>query len=185
MSEETSIAEKICLTPVGFVRSTITHPELKADAENISLAEGNQGARDRVKKLATHVSEVVIDERFDGILDGIEEFSHVLVLYWPHLIPQESRSLLKVHPMGRKDLPLKGIFSTCSPARPNPVLVSAVRLLSRDGNVLKVQALEAVDGSPVIDIKPYMTHYLRPEGVKMADWMDRMLEEVGAGQGDG
>ena len=172
----------ILLKPVGYVRSSIVQPELKADAEDIVLKEGNEGARARVEKLSTHISEIVIDECFDGILDGIEEFSHVLVLYWPHLVPEESRSLLKVHPMGRKDLPLKGIFSTCSPARPNPILVTAVRLLSRMGNTLRVQGLEAIDGSPIVDIKPYMTHYYRPEGVSMAGWMEKLLEEVGAGE---
>ncbi len=175
-------AMEILLKPVGCVRSTLVQPELHADADDIVLKEGNEGARERVEMVAKNISEIVIETCFDGILDGIEEFSHILVLYWPHLVPEESRSLLKVHPMGRTDLPMKGIFSTCSPARPNPILVTAVKLLSRVGNTLSVEGLEAVDGSPIIDIKPYMTHYYRPEGVAMAGWMEKLLEEVGAGE---
>ncbi|SCY68691.1 tRNA (N6-threonylcarbamoyladenosine(37)-N6)-methyltransferase TrmO [Desulfoluna spongiiphila] len=178
MPTETSATRDMYLTPVGVIRSSLSNPELKAGVDGIELKKGDEDVRARVKKIADLVSELVIDDRFDGILEGVEEFSHVLVLYWPHLIPDESRSVLQVHPMGRKDFPLKGVFSTCSPARPNPVLVTAVRLLSREGNVLKVQGLEAVDGSPIIDIKPYMTHYYRPEGVEMAGWMQRALEEV-------
>ncbi|VFQ45472.1 tRNA (N6-threonylcarbamoyladenosine(37)-N6)-methyltransferase TrmO [Desulfoluna butyratoxydans] len=178
MATETSTTREMCLTSVGVVRSSLTNPELKARKDGIELKKGDEDVRARVKKISELVSEIVIDDRFDGILEGIEEFSHILVLYWPHLVPDEGRSVLQVHPMGRKDVPLKGVFSTCSPARPNPVLVTAVPLVSREGNVLKVQGLEAVDGSPIIDIKPYMTHYYRPEGVEMAGWMCRLLEEV-------
>ena len=181
MCSESHETMALTLTPVGVVRSSLADPELKADEKNLELEEGTEGARERVRKLATLVSEIVIEDRLDGILEGIEEFSHILVLYWPHKVPHASRSLCQVHPMGRKDVPLKGIFATCSPARPNPVLVTAVRLLSRDGNVLKVQGLEAIDGSPVVDIKPYMTHYYRPDGVVMAEWMETLLAEVGAG----
>jgi len=178
MPTENCVTGEMRLTPVGYVRSSLSQPELKARKDGIELKKGDEDVKAWTKKISTLVSELVIDDRFDGILEGIEEFSHILVLYWPHLIPDESRSILQVHPMGRKDVPLKGVFSTCSPARPNPVLVTAVRLLSRDGNVLKVQALEAVDGSPIIDIKPYMTQYYRPEEVEMAGWMCRLLEEV-------
>lgn len=171
MADVKCTAESLCLSPVGFVRSSLATPGLKAGSDGIERKQGNGDRKTRDQKIAAQVSELVIDERFDGILEGIEEFSHILVLYWPHLIPEESRSLLQVHPMGRQDLPLKGIFATCSPARPNPVLVTAVRLLSRVDNVLRVQGFEAVDGSPIIDIKPYTTHYYRPDGVKMAEWM--------------
>jgi tRNA (Thr-GGU) A37 N-methylase len=78
--------------------------------------------------------------------------------------------------MGRKDLPLVGVFSTCSPARPNPVLVIAVRLLERDGYTLRVQGLDAVDGSPVVDIKPYLPSYYAIEDAKLSDWMNHILE---------
>ena len=81
--------------------------------------------------------------------------------------------------MGRKDLPLQGIFATCSPVRPNPVLVSAVRLLERTGNVLKVKGLDAVDGSPVIDIKPYVLPYYGVENSTVPEWMIKIHRDLG------
>jgi tRNA-Thr(GGU) m(6)t(6)A37 methyltransferase TsaA len=109
----------------------------------------------------------------------IRILSFILVLYWPHLIGSEGRNLKRVHPMGRKDLPVQGIFSTCSPARPNPVLVSAVPLLERKGNILKVKGLEAVDQSPIIDIKPYVTSYYRIENPVLPEWMITIHKELG------
>jgi tRNA-Thr(GGU) m(6)t(6)A37 methyltransferase TsaA len=119
----------------------------------------------------------VIDDDLEGILDGIEDFSHIMVLYWAHRITHEGRSILKAHPMGRKDFPLVGIFSTCSPARPNLVCLTAVRLLGRKGNVLIVEGLDAVDGTPLVDIKPYVPSYYAVADVKMADWMARIVSE--------
>lgn len=120
----------------------------------------------------------MVDERLSGILDGIEGFSHILVLYWPHLVAPNRRNLLKLHPMGRKDIPRQGVFATCSPARPNPVLVTAVRLLERNGNVLRVQGLEAVDGSPIVDIKPYNPRYYRVESPVVPEWMTKLQREI-------
>jgi tRNA (Thr-GGU) A37 N-methylase len=82
--------------------------------------------------------------------------------------------------MGRKDMPLVGVFSTCSPARPNPVLVSAVTLLARTGYTLRVEGLDAVNGSPVIDIKPYLPSYYSVRDAKLSGWMNRILAEIGA-----
>ncbi len=110
-------------------------------------------------------------------MDGIEDFSHVLVLYWAHKTKEEARNLIKVHPMGRKDFPLVGIFATCSPARPNPILVTAVRLMERNGNTLRVQGFEAIDGSPVIDIKPYNPHYYLVKDINLPHWMKEIQKE--------
>jgi len=121
---------------------------------------------------------LIIDPRWEELLDGIEDFSHILVLYWPHLIDPERRNLRKVHPMGRKDLPFKGIFATCSPARPNPVLVSAVPLIARKANVLSVKGLEALEGSPIVDVKPYSESYLRVDNLNVADWMEKIHREL-------
>ncbi|MCA1785276.1 MAG: TrmO family methyltransferase [Desulfobacteraceae bacterium] len=70
----------------------------------------------------------------------------------------------------RPPLPRQGIFATCSSARPNPVLVSAVPLLERHGNTLKARGLEAVDGSPVIDIKPYAASYYGAGNATVPEW---------------
>ena len=169
----------ITLVPVGIVRSPIKDPTLKAGddglARQVRMPQEEKAYR---KKLETAVSELVVAEALSEILDGIEGFSHLLVLYWPHLVAAERRKLLKVHPKGRKDIPRQGIFATCSPARPNPVLVTAVRLLQRTGNVLRVQGLEAVDGSPIVDIKPYNPRYYRVENPVVPEWMNKLQREA-------
>jgi tRNA-Thr(GGU) m(6)t(6)A37 methyltransferase TsaA len=160
------------IKPVGVVRNNIKEPSLVAHSGDLNRQ--NEGRRP--SRPAESVSEIIIDPSFAGIIDGIEDFSHLLVLYWAHRVTPEGRSLTKVHPMGRKDLPLVGVFSTCSPARPNPVLVIAVRLLERSGYTLRVQGLDAVDGSPVVDIKPYLPSYYAIEDAKLSDWMNHILE---------
>ncbi|SDU47241.1 tRNA (N6-threonylcarbamoyladenosine(37)-N6)-methyltransferase TrmO [Desulfobacula phenolica] len=169
---------EIILKPTGIVKSSIKAPSLKADHKDINPAKAKEEMKQQHRELKEHISQIIIDKKFEEILEGIEEFSHILVLYWPHLVPEKSRELLKVHPMGRKDLPQKGIYATCSPARPNPILVTAVKLLSRKDNVLEVKGFEAVDGSPVIDIKPYVSHYYSPEDVTVSGWMQDLTEEL-------
>jgi tRNA-Thr(GGU) m(6)t(6)A37 methyltransferase TsaA len=164
--------DDMVIRPVGVVRNDIKEPSLVAHSGDLN----RQNADRRPSRPDENVSEIVIYPDFAGILDGIEDFSHLLVLYWAHRVTPEGRSLTRVHPMGRKDLPLVGVFSTCSPARPNPVLVIAVRLLERDGYTLQVQGLDAVDGSPVVDIKPYLPSYYAIEDAKLSDWMNRIFE---------
>ncbi|MFO7884641.1 MAG: tRNA (N6-threonylcarbamoyladenosine(37)-N6)-methyltransferase TrmO [Desulfobacteraceae bacterium] len=168
---------KMIMEPVGIIKNTITAPSLKGDEKELSSTMKHEEMIKRHAKIKQTISEIVIYDRFEGICEGIEDFSHVLVLYWPHLLPEKSRSLLKVHPMGNKDLPEKGIFSTCSPARPNPVLITAVELISRKGNSLMVKGLEAVNGSPVVDIKPYTLSYHRQKNIKVAKWMEDTLKD--------
>jgi tRNA (Thr-GGU) A37 N-methylase len=83
--------------------------------------------------------------------------------------------------MGRKDLPLVGIFATCSPARPNPLCAIVVRLLERNGNRLKVEGLDAIDGSPVIDIKPYNPSYYDAGEVRIPPWLEQIHRDLAAG----
>ena len=162
------------LRAVGIVRSPLKEPSLVANSGDLEqrprIMEAREGQR--------VISELVIDSDLAGITDGLEDFSHLLVLYWAHRVGQDGRFITKAHPMGRKDFPMVGIFATCSPARPNPVCATVVPLLERKGNVLKVQGLDAIDGSPVIDIKPYNPSYYAAEDVKVADWMAQIHREI-------
>lgn len=164
---------KMLLRPVGVVRNKIKGLSLAASSQDLEW----KAKLEKAKKEKGVTSELVIDPELVGILDGIEDFSHLLVLYWAHRIPPEARSLTKVHPMGRKEFPQKGIFATCSPARPNPICATTVRLLERKANVLKVEGLDAVDGTPLIDIKPYVPSYYAADEVKIADWMIQIERE--------
>jgi L-fuculose-phosphate aldolase len=96
---------------------------------------------------------IEIHPGYSDALDGIETWDQLLVTCWLHLAP---RDILKVHPTGDKELPLSGVFGTRSPVRPNPVAVYVVELLRVDGNRLHVRGIDAVDGTPVLDIKPFI-----------------------------
>jgi tRNA-Thr(GGU) m(6)t(6)A37 methyltransferase TsaA len=169
---------ELFIKPVGFVKSDLKKPSLKANGEGIELEQGLRKAVAEAKIIHSLVCDLIIHPRFQGILDGLEDFSHAVVLYWPHLLPTQGRSLIKVHPMGLKEFPLVGVFATCSPARPNPILVTTVRIVEKKENILTVQGLEALDGSPIIDIKPYTTNYLSADDVKMPDWMNQIHQTM-------
>ena len=120
-------------------------------------------------------AEITIDAAWEGALDGIEEFSHIWVLWWIDRFddPPEAR---RVHPEGRAEMPLVGLFATRSPHRPFPIGLTAVRLLERTGNRLVVQGLDAFVDTPVLDIKPYLRRGdLVPEAVGPA-WLERLWQ---------
>ena len=105
------------------------------------------GTRERVK------ARIEIFPEYAEGLKGIEAYEELLVLYWMDRLEEKDRKILIVHPRGDASRPKRGVFSTRSPLRPNPIGLSKVRLLGRDGNVLEVDGLDAVDGTPVIDLK--------------------------------
>ncbi len=157
--------EQFSLQAVGVVRNGL----------EAKCRDKEQDCRSWAEKVKNHVSQVVIDPGLEGILDGIDDFSHLLVLYWPHLVAEnQRRRCCRVRPMQRRDMPLKGIFATCSPVRPNPVLVTAVELVRRRANTLFVKGLDALDGSPVLDIKPYVESLYRVEKTRVPSWMAKL-----------
>jgi tRNA-Thr(GGU) m(6)t(6)A37 methyltransferase TsaA len=115
-------------------------------------------------------SEIVIDSRLTEALDGIEEFSHIIVLFWMHRLP-EGGTPLKQRPMGNPERPIRGLFALRTPNRPNPIGKTTVRLLERRGNILRVEGLDALDGSPVIDIKPYLPGYDAATDATVPAWI--------------
>jgi len=120
------------------------------------------------------VSEIEIDGKWAELLDGIEEFSHIIVLFWMHAVPPDSPPPARVHPRGRADLPLVGLFATRAPQRPNPIGLTIVKLLKRRGTTLTVQGLDAIDGTPVIDIKSYMIPKIAPKEIRMPEWVAKL-----------
>lgn len=117
-------------------------------------------------------AEIEIKPEYAEALDNLDEFSHIIVLYWLHR--QAGRELsLKIHPRGNREIPPKGLFATRSPRRPNPVGKATVRLLERRGNRLRVQGLDAIDGTPVIDIKPYIPGYDSADDARVPPWIKR------------
>lgn len=122
------------------------------------------------------VSEIHLSEDFAPGLTGIGEFSHVLVLFLMHEATfDEARHLIR-RQRDREDMPLTGIFAQRARHRPNPIGVTAVRLLEVHGNVLRVQGLDAIDGTPVLDIKPYLPAFDRVESPTVPEWVNRLME---------
>jgi tRNA-Thr(GGU) m(6)t(6)A37 methyltransferase TsaA len=121
------------------------------------------------------VSEVVLDESLSEGLDGIQEFSHILILYWMHRAAEVEPVRMRRHPRGRADLPEVGIFAQRAAQRPNPIGVAAVKLLRREKNRLFVQGLDAINGTPVLDVKPYVPRYDAVESPRVPEWVSRLL----------
>jgi tRNA-Thr(GGU) m(6)t(6)A37 methyltransferase TsaA len=120
-------------------------------------------------------SRIIIDQEWAEGLEGLEEFSHIVVLFWLDR-PKTNETPLQVHPEAREDLPLVGVFATRAPVRPNPIGVTAVELLARDGNVLRVRGLDAYDGTPVLDIKPYLIRGDMKPGAAVPNWLQRLWD---------
>jgi tRNA-Thr(GGU) m(6)t(6)A37 methyltransferase TsaA len=99
------------------------------------------------------VSNIVIEKEYVAGLDGIEDWSHLYVIFWMHKILDEKKTL--ICPRSEPDMPSVGIFATRAPIRPNPIGLTLVELVRREGNVLVVKGLDALSGTPVLDIKPY------------------------------
>ena len=122
------------------------------------------------------VSEVVLDETLADGLDGLEAFSHVLVLYWMHRAAEAEPVRMRRRPQGRADMPEVGIFAQRARHRPNPIGVTAVRLLRREKNRLMVQGLDAINGTPVVDVKPYVPQFDSVDGPTAPTWVSQLME---------
>ena len=125
------IPAEIAIRPIGYVRA-------KASSERI----------DRKK-----ISEIVIDRKISPALEGVDAFSHLFVLYWMHQVPGKEKRRLKVSLGG--GLAPRGAFASRTEKRPNPIGLTLVQLKEIKGNVVRVKGLDAVDGTPVLDIKPF------------------------------
>jgi tRNA-Thr(GGU) m(6)t(6)A37 methyltransferase TsaA len=126
------------LRPVGIVRSSLSSREG-------CPKQGGEGAPD---------AWLEIFPAFTDALDGIAVGSDILILTWLH---KGRRDLLKVHPRGNPDEPLRGVFATRSPDRPNPIGLHRVEVLEiQESDRIRVGPLEALDGTPVIDMKPIL-----------------------------
>ena len=147
--------EEISLKPIGLVQTT---------------SVGNE-VRDR-----NRLSQIILENELVEALDGIEEFSHIFVIFWLHKISKEQRQTLKVHPRGRRDMPLLGIFATRTMLRPNPIGLTLVELVRVEGRVLTVRGLDAIDGTPVLDIKPFDSWDMT-KTAKVPRWWIRLKDE--------
>jgi tRNA-Thr(GGU) m(6)t(6)A37 methyltransferase TsaA len=146
---------QILLHPIGIVRSPVTDP-----------------SRDEYWGGIQSVIELDVPSE---AIAGLGEFSHIVVVYHFHQVAPESVERGARHPKGRQDWPSVGIFSQRAKRRPNRIGVSTCRLLKIDGSKLTVEELDAIDGSPVIDVKPYMSGFGPVGEVREPQWSRELM----------
>ncbi|HJX38233.1 MAG TPA: tRNA (N6-threonylcarbamoyladenosine(37)-N6)-methyltransferase TrmO [Anaerolineae bacterium] len=145
----------LTLTPIGHVES--------------GVQKGEQAIWEELE------SRIVLDGQWAEGLQGLDEFSHIVVVFWLDR-PSEAEVSLKVHPEAKEELPLVGLFATRTPLRPNPIGLTSVELLSVEGPTLRVRGLDAFDGTPVLDIKPYLVRGdLKPDA-SVPGWLRQLWE---------
>jgi tRNA-Thr(GGU) m(6)t(6)A37 methyltransferase TsaA len=123
--------------PVGYVRSSLT-------SRSQAPRQGNEGAPS---------ASIEVDPAWRAGLSGIEVGHELILLSWFH---EARRDVLKLHPRNDPSLPITGVFATRSPDRPNPIGLHRVRVLAVGESSLEVEPLEAIDGTPIVDIKPVL-----------------------------
>jgi tRNA (adenine37-N6)-methyltransferase len=127
-----------------------------------------------VVRRADDAAWIEIVEEYRGAMLGLEGFSHILVLFWFHENDTaEFRRTLQVHPRKDPSNPLTGVFATHSPKRPNLIGLTRCRVTAIEGACIRVDAIDAVDGTPVIDIKCFIPDPEGPADVRVPDWVRR------------
>jgi 8-oxo-dGTP diphosphatase len=134
-------------------------------------------AKEPARRWDDVVSEVVLDEEYTEGLDGLDEFSHCVIVFFMHRAGR--KVVMKARPRGRADMPFTGIFALRTPHRPNPIGITTVEIIGRDRNLLVVRGLDAIDGTPVLDVKPHIPQGGRgggdlQDGVRVPEWVGRL-----------
>ncbi|MEE8167296.1 MAG: tRNA (N6-threonylcarbamoyladenosine(37)-N6)-methyltransferase TrmO [Candidatus Hydrothermarchaeales archaeon] len=143
--------KEITLKPIGFVKNTIKEA--------------------RFGNFADEVSEIIVNEEFTEALMGIDDYSHVIIVYW---MDKVKGYVITHRPQGNPNVPIVGIFACRCPTRPNPIAITNVRLVGHEGNKIKVKGLDILDGTPIIDIKPYWPQYDNVVDKKIPDWVNKL-----------
>ena len=150
--------------PIGIIRSPFKEPR--------GMPIQPAGARD-IEGTVEIASEYV-----EGLKD-IEGFSHIILIYHFHL---SAGYLLKVEPYMDKES--HGVFATRAPSRPNPIGISVVRLVKIDGNTLYIQDADIVDGTPLLDVKPYVPEFDTRKAEKIG-WLEKNVNKLSEARDDG
>lgn len=136
-------------------------------------------ARSKIKEqqfggFKNETTEIILDKKYTLALEGLENYSHLIVLYWMN--EAEGVVRLRHRPQGNPKVPEVGIFATRCQWRPNCIGVSTVPLISINKNIVKVKDLDIIDNTPILDIKPYLPDYDNAEGeVKLPDWTKKLV----------
>lgn len=148
--------EPVSWRPIGVVRNNVAEPR----------ADGWESVR----------SDVIVRDELESALDGIDAYSHIIVVFAFDKVP-ESEQKLRLHHRSDPRIPELGVLATRSQLRPNPVGVSVVRLLRRRRTILRVEGLDAIDGTPVLDVKPYFANYDAVPDAAIPAWAQALRDE--------
>jgi tRNA-Thr(GGU) m(6)t(6)A37 methyltransferase TsaA len=144
------------LEPIGTVRSPVSEG-----------VDENWGAV---------IAEIHLAEQLAAGLQGLDQFSHLLVVFWMHQSSFDAASDLVRRPRGRADMPPVGIFAQRAKHRPNPIGITPVELVGVSGSVLTVRGLDAIDGTPVLDLKPYVPTFDHVKNAAVPEWIERLMQ---------
>jgi tRNA (adenine37-N6)-methyltransferase len=147
----------ITLSPIGTVKNS-----------RRTIEDDNWGGVDSTIELDSTINEEALFQ--------IEEFSHAEIFYYFHLVEESKIEMGARHPRNNKDRPKVGIFAQRGKNRPNRLGASIVKIIKRDGNQLFVQGLDAINGTPVLDIKPVMKEFLPCEEVRQPEWATELMK---------
>jgi len=122
-------------------------------------------------------SRIEIDPRYVKGLLGLSEFSHAVIVFHLDRIPSfDSAKQITRNPRGMENLPPVGVFAQRTKFRPNPLGVTTVELVAVDDKGVTVRGLDALDGTPVLDIKPYIPAFERKDDVRLPPWVEKMMD---------
>ena len=147
--------EKIILTPIGMVKNSVANRKDTSWGDDVSL--------------------IILDEQYAGGLKGLEDFSHAVILFHLDQAKYDREKHLQRRPQNRDDMPLVGIFSQRGKDRPNRIGMTSVEIVSVEEGTLVVKGLDAIDGTPVLDIKPYYPVYDDKKDASVPEWVDRLM----------
>lgn len=117
---------------------------------------------------------IVLDKKYQPGLLGVEGFTHIYMIWWfDKNDTPEKRATLQVHPRGNRDSPLTGVFATRSPVRPNLIALTLCKVISVKGNAIEIEKTDAFDGTPVLDIKPFLPGYDTADDATIPEWLER------------
>ncbi|MDA3899930.1 MAG: tRNA (N6-threonylcarbamoyladenosine(37)-N6)-methyltransferase TrmO [Spirochaetes bacterium] len=122
------------------------------------------------------ISKIVLIEEYKYSLLGIEDFSHAIIVTYLHEAKYDRNKHLQRRPRNLDSMPLLGIFSQRGKNRPNPIGITAVKIVSAGEDFLEVKGLDAINGTPILDIKPYYPQYDMIKNSIIPDWVNHLME---------
>ena len=143
------------MSPIGYVENKVKNKKDNSWGEDVSV--------------------ILFDNMYIGGTKGLEFFSHIIVLYYLDKANFNIEKHLQRRPQNRDDMPLVGIFSQRGKDRPNQIGMTSVKIVSVADDRIVVSGLDAIDGTPVLDIKPYYPVYDKKDAI-VPEWVDRLME---------